>query len=150
MLLCFNYSVKLVFSIRPMTVQSNESATLSLILLKTAPPDVLWSMFLREEFEKTASRELPEVSQDSFSQIIFSNGLPKGDTLIVNFRTFTVKLSPSYRSDISHYFFLFSSLLWIFPGASVKNEASLFISEVKFCLEGSKKTLQFSMLVRKP
>lgn len=55
--------------------------------MKIASPDSRWSKFLLTEYEKPASREFTEVSWESFSLIIFSKTLPKGDTVINNFRT---------------------------------------------------------------
>lgn len=66
--------------------------------------------FYGENLRKQSLRNLRK-SPEGFSQIIFSKTLPKGDAVIVNFRTLTMKLSSSYKYSISCCFFIsFSSV----------------------------------------
>lgn len=61
---------------------------------------------ISESSQQGTYRSLPgEPFSDYFLQNPF---LPEGDTVTVNFRILTMKLSPNYKSNISHYFFSFS------------------------------------------
>lgn len=87
--------------------------------------------FYGENLRKQPLRNLHK-SPESFSQIIFSKTLPKGDAMIVNFRTLSMKLSPRYKYSISCCFFYFLFFLCILLGHTVQNEASLFTLKKSF------------------
>lgn len=110
----------------------------------------LWHLSMERISESSQQGTYRSLPGEPFSDYFLQNPfLPEGDTVTVNFRILTMKLSPNYKSNISHYFFPFPSLLWILLGDTVKNGAHLFTSEVKFCLEWRKNKLKLSTVVRK-